>query len=308
MLTVKNLTKYYKSKIAVRDVSFIIDKGEITGLIGINGSGKSTIMNIISGYLSSYSGDIKINNININEDPVSYKKYIGYLPETPPLYKDMTIREQLKFSGKMKGVLSEDIDSEIDRVCRLTDISKEKKYLIGSLSKGYKQRIGLAQALIGSPEYLLLDEPMSGLDPHQIKEFRELFKNLKGKTSVIISSHILSEIDMICDNVLIINNGTLVSDNRTENQDRSSEKFTYHVIRLDNSYIEFSSDILEIPGVVECVKTESPEFNKTDYIIKSSKRNDIRNNLFKLLCRKERAVFMLKPYHKNLEETFLELI
>ena len=308
MLTVNNLTKHYKNKIAVQNVSFTVKKGEITGLIGVNGSGKSTIMNIISGYLRSYSGEIKVNNINIDDDPVSYKKYIGYLPELPPLYKDMTISEQLKFAGKMKGVLSGNIDEEISRVCRITDISQEKKHLIGSLSKGYKQRIGLAQALIGSPEYLLLDEPMSGLDPHQIKEFRELFKKLKGKTSVIISSHILSEIDMICDNVLIINKGKLISDNKAEDNDSISESFTLNIIRLDSSYTEFSEDILEIPGVVECRKTESTESGKTDYIIKSLKQDDIRENLFKLLCRKERTVFMLKPYRKKLEDTFLELI
>lgn len=226
MLKVKNLVKKYDKFTAVNDISFEIDKGEILGFLGPNGAGKSTTMNIISGYIMATSGNVLIGDYNIAERPIDAKKLIGYLPENPPLYLDMKVREYLKFVVELKKVKKEDRKAEVDRVISLTGLDEVKDRIIRNLSKGYKQRVGIAQAIVGNPDLVILDEPTVGLDPNQIIEIRNLIKSLKNEHTVIISTHILSEVEMLCDKVVIINKGEIKADDKLENltKDKSLEE------------------------------------------------------------------------------------
>lgn len=217
MIEVKDLVKRYSKNTAVDHLNFHVQKGQIYGFLGPNGAGKSTTMNMMTGYLASTEGQILINGYDVAEDPMEARKCIGYLPEIPPLYPDMTVLEYLRFAAELKQVPKNERSTEIERVMDETRIKDMENRLIRHLSKGYKQRVGLAQALLGDPEVLILDEPMVGLDPKQIIEIRELIRGLGQKHTVILSSHILSEISSICDHVLIISNGKLVASDTPEN-------------------------------------------------------------------------------------------
>lgn len=209
MIEIKNLTKQYSNKTAVKDLSFTVKEGEILGFLGPNGAGKSTTMNIVTGYLSATSGEVTVDGINITENPEQAKKAIGYLPEIPPLYTDMTVEEYLRFMFRLKKV-EKNVNREqhIAEICDMVYLRDVKKRLIKNLSKGYKQRVGIAQAMIGDPKILILDEPTVGLDPKQIIEIRSLIKKLGEKHTIILSSHILQEIQAVCTRVLIIKRGT----------------------------------------------------------------------------------------------------
>ena len=217
MIEVKNLVKDYGKHHAVKDISFSVPDGQIVGLLGPNGAGKSTTMNIMTGYISATSGEVKIGGYDILEQPIQAKKLIGYLPEIPPLYEDMTVAEYLNFICDLKGIRKKtEKESSINEVTEAVKISDMKGRLIKNLSKGYKQRVGLAQALIGNPPLLILDEPTVGLDPKQIIEIRDLIKSLSKKHTVILSSHILSEVRAVCDYIFIISHGKLVASEETE--------------------------------------------------------------------------------------------
>lgn len=217
MIEVKDLVKRYSKNTAVDHLNFHVQKGQIYGFLGPNGAGKSTTMNMMTGYLAPTEGQILINGYEVAEEPMEARKCIGYLPEIPPLYPDMTVLEYLRFAAELKQVPKNERSTEIERVMDETRIKDMENRLIRHLSKGYKQRVGLAQALLGDPEVLILDEPMVGLDPKQIIEIRELIRGLGKKHTVILSSHILSEISSICDHVLIISNGKLVASDTPEN-------------------------------------------------------------------------------------------
>ena len=217
MIEVKDLVKRYSKNIAVAHLNFHVQKGQIYGFLGPNGAGKSTTMNMMTGYLAPTEGQILINGYDVAEEPMEARKCIGYLPEIPPLYPDMTVLEYLRFAAELKQVPKNERSTEIERVMDETRIKDMENRLIRHLSKGYKQRVGLAQALLGDPEVLILDEPMVGLDPKQIIEIRELIRGLGKKHTVILSSHILSEIRSICDHVLIISHGKLVASDTPEN-------------------------------------------------------------------------------------------
>jgi len=222
MIEVKNLTKKYGSNTAVDDISFTAESGKILGFLGPNGAGKSTTMNILTGYISSTSGSATLNGIDILQDPIAAKKLIGYLPEQPPVYLDMTVNEYLKFVYELKGSKIPR-NSHLDEICSLVKITEMRKRLIRNLSKGYRQRVGLAQALIGNPPILILDEPTVGLDPKQIIEIRSLVKKLGKSHTVILSSHILPEVQAVCDKVVIINEGKIVVDDSLENLVKDGE-------------------------------------------------------------------------------------
>ena len=215
MIEVKNLTKRYGTNVALDNVSFSVEEGKILGFLGPNGAGKSTTMNIITGYLSSTEGTVTVGGYDILENPNEAKKLIGYLPELPPLYMDMTVKEYLNFMYDLKKVTLPR-EKHIQEICRLVKIQNVYKRLIGNLSKGYKQRVGIAQALLGNPPVLILDEPTVGLDPKQIIEIRRLIKDLGRNHTVILSSHILPEVQAVCERVIIINNGKLVADGATD--------------------------------------------------------------------------------------------
>ncbi len=212
MIVVKNLCKHYRATKAVDDISFQVQKGEVVGFLGPNGAGKTTTMKMITSAIPPTSGSIEIQNINVFENPGEVKKKIGYLPEVPPLYPDMTVNGYLHFMAEIKGVPRKKVLSEIERVVQKTCISDVIDRIIANISKGYKQRVGLAQALLGDPELLILDEPTAGLDPLQIIEVRELIQNLSGDHTIILSTHILQEVTAVCQRIIIISRGKLVAD------------------------------------------------------------------------------------------------
>ena len=210
MIEVTDLTKRYRDLVAVDSLSFKVEKGEIVGFLGPNGAGKSTTMRILTGFMPASGGVAKIAGFDVFEHPLEVKRRVGYLPETPPVYNEMTTRGYLKFCAELKGISRKKVKDEVDRVAARTSVDKVMDRLIGNLSKGYRQRVGLAQALLGDPEVLILDEPTVGLDPLQIREVRELVKSLAGQHTVILSTHILSEVAMTCQKVLVVNKGRLV--------------------------------------------------------------------------------------------------
>jgi len=223
MIEVKNITKSYGKNRGIKNISFAIPEGEIVGFLGPNGAGKTTTMNIITGYFSADEGDVKIAGIDVLRQPIQAKKHIGYLPEQPPLYNQMTVTEYLDFVFEVKGVKPALKKDHLAEICEMTGISDVRNRVTGHLSKGYKQRVGLAQALIGDPDVLVLDEPTIGLDPGQIVEIRNVIKKLGKKRTIIFSSHILTEVSAICKRVLVISEGVIVADKELKENDTSLE-------------------------------------------------------------------------------------
>lgn len=248
MLEVKNLVKRYGNKYAVDDISFTVERGEILGFLGPNGAGKSTTMNIITGYLSSTEGTVTIDGHEILEDPIAAKSHIGYLPEQPPLYMDMTVKEYLNFMYELKKVKLPR-QKHIEDICRTVKIDHVYTRLIRNLSKGYKQRVGVAQALLGSPELLILDEPTVGLDPKQIIEIRNLIKELGKNHTVILSSHILPEVQAICERVIVINDGKIIADDTPDHLARAMSNESGLAVRLEGPVTDVNNALRALPGV-----------------------------------------------------------
>lgn len=248
MIEVKNLTKYYGDHLAVDNISFTVEDGEILGFLGPNGAGKSTTMNMLTGYISSSSGQVLINGIDILENPIKAKSNIGYLPELPPIYQDMTVMGYLNFVYDLKKCKLPR-KAHLTEICNLCKISDVSNRIIRRLSKGYRQRVGMAQALVGNPPILILDEPTVGLDPKQIIEIRNLIKKLGKRHTLILSSHILSEIQAVCDRVIIINKGKMAADDTLENLTKSVSNINRMTVRLDGVREEVLVAIRKIPGV-----------------------------------------------------------
>ena len=307
MIEVKNLVKRYGDHLAVDDLSFTVERGQIYGFLGPNGAGKSTTMNIITGYIASTEGEVIINGHNILDEPGETKKSIGYLPEQPPLYFDMTVIEYLKFAAELKKIPKADRQQMIDEVMELVKITDMQSRLIKNLSKGYKQRVGLAQAILGYPEIIILDEPTVGLDPKQIIEIRDLIKSLSEKHTVILSSHILSEVSAVCDYVMIIAHGKLVASDTPENLSRlmigSNElELTIKTDREDMDEIRHT-----IPEIEEMSLSESQEEGAIDIFIKTAEDTDIREKLFYLFAEKKCPIIKMESSRLSLEDVFLEL-
>ena len=306
MIEVKNLTKQYGQKKAVDNLSFTVEDGEILGFLGPNGAGKSTTMNILTGYISSTSGQALINGVDILEDPMKAKKDIGYLPEIPPLYMDMTVKEYLNFVYDLKKCKLPR-KAHLADVCDLVKITDVYNRIIRNLSKGYKQRVGLAQALIGNPPILILDEPTVGLDPKQIIEIRSLIKKLGKKHTVILSSHILSEIQAVCDHVIIINHGKIAANDTTENLTANISTDRRVVSRIDGSREEILKVIKAIPGVISVVADMEREPGIYDYEIEVKEGTDIRRELFKRIKDRNWVMLGLKSMEMSLEDIFLKI-
>ncbi|MFO0596110.1 MAG: ABC transporter ATP-binding protein [Myxococcaceae bacterium] len=236
MIQVERLTKKYRDRVAIDELTFTIDEGEIVGFLGPNGAGKSTTMKILTGFMPPTSGTAKVAGFDLFEQPLEAKKRIGYLPETPPLYPELTVRGYLRFVGELKGLSGAKVKSEIERVAAGTGITSELDRLTGVLSKGYRQRVGIAQAMMGEPPLLILDEPTEGLDPRQRKEVLELIKSLAGKHTVVLSTHILSEVKVICRKVLIIHRGKIVADDTMANLTAGKET------GLDDKFIQLTAE------------------------------------------------------------------
>lgn len=306
MIEVKNLTKRYGSNVALDDVSFKIEEGTVVGFLGPNGAGKSTTMNIITGYLSATSGSVSVMGKNTLDDPNGVKALIGYLPEIPPLYMDMTVKEYLSFIYDLKKCKINKKE-HLKEICEITKISNVYNRLIGNLSKGYKQRVGIAQALVGNPPVLILDEPTVGLDPKQIIEIRNLIKNLGKSHTVILSSHILSEVQAVCERIIVINKGKLVADGQTDKlaHDLSSEHKL--VARIEGPEKEVEMAIGYMENVKEVRSYGEKEPGVCEYWIEAADDADIRRDLFALLSRKGWPMLSLKNTDLTLEELFLQL-
>ncbi len=306
MIEVSHLSKRFGKHLAVDDLSFSIEKGEVIGLLGPNGAGKSTTMNILTGYLSSTEGSVSIDGIDILSDPIAAKKKIGYLPEIPPLYTEMTVYEYLSFVCDLKGV-KKHARQQIEEVCRLVKIDHVAHRLIKNLSKGYRQRVGLAQALINAPALLVLDEPTVGLDPKEIIEIRNLIRRIGRNHTVILSSHILSEIQSVCDRILVINRGRLVAFDSPEHLYRSLSLGGSLSLRLIAGKEQAEAALSGIPGVarVECVGENEP--GSLDFTVVSDKTSDIRRPVSEALIRAGIPVLSFRGTDLSLEDVFLRL-
>ena len=302
---IKNLSKLYGSNKALNDISFSVKKGEIMGFLGPNGAGKSTTMNIITGFISPSSGSVTVGGYDILEDPMEAKKLIGYLPENPPLYLDMTVNEYLGFVYELKKV-SQDRETHLKRIMEQVQIYDKKDRMIKNLSKGYKQRVGLAQALIGDPQVLILDEPTVGLDPKQIIEIRDVIKALGKNRTIILSTHIMQEIEAVCDRVTIIAQGNIVAQNTlAEIGNEAGEKNRYIVGVMGNGEEAYNT-IKSMPETVSC-EVSRMEKNISEFIVEQASDTDIRMSLTSELAKNNLAIASLRSATLTLEEIFIKL-
>jgi len=307
LIEVKNLVKRYGDHLAVDHLSFHVDKGQIYGFLGPNGAGKSTTMNIMTGYIASTEGEVLIDGHNILEEPEKAKKCIGYLPEQPPLYFDMTVWEYLKFAAELKKIKKSQRAEQVEEVMELTGISDMRNRLIKNLSKGYKQRVGLAQAILGYPEIIILDEPTVGLDPKQIIEIRELIKKLSEKHTVILSSHILSEVSAVCDYVMIINHGKLVASDTTENLSKMTLGSNTLELTIKGTKEEVNKLVSPLEMIRELEWMQSEEEDCVNLKITTEERTDIREQLFYLMAEHKLPILKMESTRISLEDIFLEL-
>lgn len=307
MIEIRNLTKYYGPNLAVDNISFDVNQGEILGFLGPNGAGKSTTMNILTGFLSATSGTVKINGYDIVDEPQNAKKCIGYLPENPPLYMDMTALEYLKFVSELKGVEKDSRAKHIAEIMKLVRITDVAGRLIKNLSKGYKQRVGIAQALIGNPEVLVLDEPTVGLDPKQIIEIRNLIKQLGKSHTVILSSHILPEVSAVCDRVVIIANGAIAAVNTTENLSREFSKTSKYSVSAEGPSKDILQKIRLIPGVKKADIIGERLHGVTTVAVENDSNTDTRKQTFFEMARHSWPIIEMKSMDPTLEDIFLQV-
>ena len=306
MIEVKNLTKQYGSKTAVKNVSFSVGEGEILGFLGPNGAGKSTTMNILTGYISSTSGTASINGIDVLEDPIAAKRHIGYLPEKPPVYGDMTVKEYLNFVYSLKKSKLPR-ESHLAEICELVKITDVKNRLIRNLSKGYQQRVGFAQALVGNPGVLILDEPTVGLDPKQIIEIRTLIKRLGKNHTVILSSHILPEVQAVCDRIVVISNGSVVANDTTDALARNLSADHKLVVRTEGNSEDIKKLLSSIPGMERVYVNREAEPGVYEFFLEAAQGRDIRRDVSKKLSSRNYPILLMKSNELTLEEIFLKL-
>lgn len=306
MITVKHLTKRYGSHLAVDDISFTVQDGEIVGFLGPNGAGKSTTMNMLTGYISSSSGEALINDTNILDNPIRAKRDIGYLPELPPLYQEMTVMGYLSFVYDLKKCKLPR-KAHLTEICNLCKIAEVKDRIIKNLSKGYRQRVGLAQALVGNPPILILDEPTVGLDPKQMLEIRTLIKRLGKQHTVILSSHILSEIQAVCDRVIIINKGKIVADGAIDTLAQSMSQNHRLKVRLDGDAAEVLQALRAIDGVVKVQQSTQQESGLYDYELEPAGNQDLRKAVNAVAQANGWNIYRMESGMLTLEDVFLKV-
>lgn len=304
MIEVKNLKMAYGRREVLKGLSFEIKKGRTVGLLGVNGAGKSTTMNLLTGYLTPTQGEILIHQTDMRKHPYKARKYVGYLPEIPPLYKDMKVSEYLMFAADIKGL--KDKKNEVDRVIALLDLEERKADFIKHLSKGYQQRVGFAQALLGNPEVLILDEPLAGLDPAEAKKIKDLIRSMQADHAIIISSHILSEIEELCHDILILKDGMLVLDHSTIGVKRRANRREYCLTIKGNrkkiqEYLEKFDGLQNIQYIGE-KEPEVFEFSGT-----AKNARDIRDSIFSYLVSKKLNVYGITKLETSLEDVFMEV-
>lgn len=307
MIEVRNLVKKYGSHLAVDHLNFTVESGQIYGFLGPNGAGKSTTMNIMTGYLGATEGEVLINGHNILDEPEAAKHFIGYLPEMPPLYVDMKVREYLEFVAELKKIPKKDWEEQIEKVMDMVKLTDVEDRMIRNLSKGYRQRVGLAQAILGFPEIIILDEPTVGLDPKQIIEIRELIRELAKEHTVILSSHILAEIQEVCDYVMIISKGKLVASDTPENLERALSNQQTMEILAKGSREEISIIANEIAGVESVELSEGKEEGTVSAKIVAAAGEDIREKVFCAFAEAHCPLLQMMSSKTSLEDVFLEL-
>ncbi|MDR1316096.1 MAG: ABC transporter ATP-binding protein [Spirochaetales bacterium] len=307
MIEAANLVKRYGPHTAVDHANFRIENGEIVGFLGPNGAGKSTTMNILTGYLSSTEGTVSVDGLDILEHPIEAKKKIGYLPENPPLYPEMTVREYLFFAGEIKKVPSGVLRGRMARVMETVGVQDVSGRLIKNLSKGYRQRVGLAQAMIGDPEILILDEPTAGLDPKQILEIRDLITRLGQDHTIILSSHILPEVSAVCRRVLIINQGVIVADDTPDNLAKRLLGGSHIILRLDAGEGAVSDVLAKIAGISGREFREPQEAGTVELVLEAAGDVDIRRDIFRAFSAADIPILMMRSLDMSLEDIFLHV-
>ena len=307
MIKVEHLVKNYGTTCAVDDISFEIEKGEIVGLLGPNGAGKSTTMNILTGYLSSTSGRVSVSGMDVLGDPLGAKRQIGYLPEQPPLYLDMTVNEYLNFNYDLKGCKLNRA-AHIREVCEVVKIEDVRGRVIRNLSKGYRQRVGIAGALVGNPKVVIFDEPTVGLDPKQIIEIRNLIRSLGKNHTVILSTHILQEVQAVCDRIVIINKGRIVADERTENISRVVEGSRRFNAKICGNQSQVTAALRGIQGVTYVEALAERDGDACTYTVESAPGVDIRKKLFFTLAENGWALVGLEALGLSLEDIFINVV
>lgn len=307
MIEVTNLTKRYGEHVAVDHLSFRVEKGQIYGFLGPNGAGKSTTMNMITGYLAPSEGTVVIDGKDIQKEPEEAKRKVGYLPEIPPLYTDMTVEEYLIFAAELKKIPAKERKEQVEKVMEMTRIADMRGRLIRNLSKGYRQRVGLAQAILGDPEVLILDEPSVGLDPKQIIEIRDLIRQLGENHTIILSSHILSEVSAVCDHIMIIAHGQLVASDSPEGLQKLMKGSMELELTVKSEYERLESILKEIPGVEALEQTASPEKGMVKVKVMTGENRDVREAVFFALADEKLPIMEMVHSEKSLEDIFLEL-
>ncbi len=306
MIKIEDLVKSYGNKYALSGISFSVGQGEIVGFLGPNGAGKSTTMNIITGYLSSDSGKVEIGGMDILDEPDKVKKLIGYLPEIPPLYPDMTVSEYMNFVYELKGC---DLPRKphLEEIAKVTKTAEVQGRLIANLSKGYRQRVGIAQALVGDPKVIILDEPTVGLDPKQIIEIRSLIRRLGRNHTVILSTHILSEVQAVCDRVVIIESGKIVADEKTDDISSAVNQNRRYSLKICGNSREVLSALGGFDGVESVQITGERDGDAHGYLVESKKGLDIRKQLFRLCAERDFAIIGFEAAGMSLEDVFIRL-
>jgi len=306
LISVENISKRYPTKTAIEGMSFNVDKGEILGFLGPNGAGKTTTMRIITGFMPASGGTVRIDGFDVGDNPIECRRRIGYLPENPPLYTEMTVQSYLRFVGKIKGVSSPQLAGEVDRVMDKVNITEVRGRIIAKLSKGFKQRVGIAQALLNDPPVLILDEPTIGLDPKQIHEVRELIKELAGKHTVILSTHILPEVEQTCHRVIIIDHGKIIAVDTPQNLRTQGQGTSRIFVEVEGPAAEIASTLKGLTGVVG-VRTESEGNGHTRFQVDSDVRQDIRREMAQTIVTKGWGLLELHSSVMSLEDIFIKL-
>lgn len=307
MIKIDHLVKNYGRNCAVDDISFEIGRGEIVGFLGQNGAGKSTTMNVLTGYLSSTSGSVLVDGIDVLDNPIEAKRRIGYLPEQPPLYLDMTVEEYLEFGYNLKGCKLNRV-KHLEEICEVVRISDVYHRVIRNLSKGYRQRVGIAQALVGNPEVMIFDEPTVGLDPKQVIEIRNLIRTLGRDHTVILSTHILQEVQAVCDRIIIINKGKIVADEKTENINRAVQSNRRFNIKISGPQREVLATLREKSGVVYAECLGERDGDAYTYAVESAAGVDIRKSLFFALAEKGWPILGLEAVGMSIEDIFISIV
>ena len=308
MIEVKNITKKYGSFTAVDNISFKIEEGEIIGLLGPNGAGKSTTMNMITGYIEPTEGEIKVEGYDISKKPKKVKAQIGYMPEGVPLYSDLTVKEFVTYMAELKKVDRKTRKEKVEKIIEQTGLKDVEKKLTRNLSRGYKQRVSMAGALVGEPKILILDEPTVGLDPKQITEIRSLIKELGKTHTIILSSHILSEVSQICNKVIIINKGKIVAIDTPENLEKKVENNNTTYVTVEDTENKIETMKEKIPEIKDIKLIKENEDGTKEYVLESDKDVDLRKIVFNEFAKENITIFEMKKADTTLEDAFMKLI